>query len=296
MRNISYYKKSFTDASILFPLGAFNCIRNLQFLSGNNLVLLSSDKGATDLEFVEGHQEHTYALHDSVFSYMVNYHAISQYFEDQGGCSFFTTDKTHHIITTMNILLSQTAIGLTNSRYTFEEKVKKQNLINYLYDCEYLLSSRSRNSAKTMLRSCMAFLRLSNFDPTVLTLCGTKIYAALNEINEHEKEALVEILANVRSNVYMIDREYNAFHWLGKIYYGLKLYDECLDAFHQSVKLFGPDDDSLYYIAACHELKSDYEVALDYYMRKLIFDPSCPLTQDGIERVKARLQGNTSLR
>ena len=291
---LNYYRDVFDKAAILFPLGAFDCIRNLQSLSGNNLMLLSSDKGFTTTEHIEAYEGYAYTLHDSVFSYMVNYHAISRYFVNQGGHTFSTTDDTHYLHTTMNTLL-RTPCELENSRYYFQEKVRKQNLINYLYECEDLLQAETGDPSKPMLGSYLAFIRISNFDPIAFCLCGDKILHSLEGSDNQQKAALLEILDKVRENIYTVQRDYNVYSYLGRIYYDLNCIDESLEALRQSVKLFGADSDALYHIAACHEVKGNYEAALSFYRQTQELDPGCTLTRDGIKRAEAGLAEQVAL-
>lgn len=286
---LSGYREHFDEASIILPVGALQCIRHLQTLSADKLALLSSDKGFTTMDYMAGHWRQVYTPHDGAFSYMVNYDAIGRYFTDQGGATFFTTEKTHSVVTTMNVLLSQTDCALEQTGYYFQEKINKQNLINNLYDSEEFLRLESDDGTQKLLNSCLSFLRLSNYDPIVLYMCGDKICCALEDIDEAQRESLLAALTHVQENIYAVQRFYNTYYWLGKIYYDLDMLDECLQAFSRSIESFGPDGHSAYHVAACHEAKGDYQQALDYYRQTQALDPKCALTRQGIERMKVAL-------
>jgi serine/threonine protein kinase/regulator of sirC expression with transglutaminase-like and TPR domain len=150
----------------------------------------------------------------------------------------------------------------------------------------FLLSEQ--HEVEVIIPASIELLELSKFDPAVLYLCGDKIYLATGEIKGERKGQLIRILAEARANVYFRG-DSDAFYWLGKILYGLDLYDECQDVFQRSTKLFGPDDRALYYVAACNEIRGNHEAALNHYQQSLTFDPDCFLTLDGIRRMEAKL-------
>jgi serine/threonine protein kinase len=146
-----------------------------------------------------------------------------------------------------------------------------------------------QNSPKAVVTSGIDFFQSSNFDPKVFYLCGNKIYPAVEKIRRKQKATLADSLAKVRENIYTLEGDRSVFYWLGKIYYGLNRYDECLEVFQESITLFGADDKALYYLAACNEIQGSHQLALDYYKRALLFDPNCSLTLDGIKRMEAEL-------
>lgn len=131
-------------------------------------------------------------------------------------------------------------------------------------------------------------LRRSEFDPRVFFVSAARIYSAAKRLSPAVKDLLVEVLINVEQRCLSAPDRPNLY-WLGKIYYRLGRYDECLSVFQQSLALFGPDDKSLYFVAACNELRNQYDSALTYYRQALVMDPGCQLTLAGIKRAKAGL-------
>ena len=160
---------------------------------------------------------------------------------------------------------------------------------NLLKDYENVLNAGPGDDAKILVENCVAFLRLSNFDPMALNLCGQQIYEAVKRIDDHQKETLTKVLDRVRKNIHPAEQNCDPFFSLSKIYYGLDLYDESLKACHQSARFFGLDDRVLYCIAACNEVKRNYPAALDYYKQALSFDPGCPLTSAAVSRMERKL-------
>lgn len=281
------YRKIFSDASVLIPLGAFDCLKNLRAMSGDNLVLISSDKGFTDESYMKGCREQTFLTHHGIFSYSVNYDAIKKYFELSGGCGFTTSDDNLSVSTAANYLLKH-PVKLEESRFYFQEKIDKQNLANYLYFLQDILTSLKPEKANEILRACLGYIQLSNFCPIVFCLAAPRIYAAIETINYYQQQRLLELMPKVRAKFYSVQQQFDVFYWIGRMYYGMDMYDAALQAFQESADIFGPSSSSLYYIAACNEVKGKYDTALKHYEETLQLEPDCQYTKSGIERVKSK--------
>ncbi len=281
------------DCSVLIPYGAFDCLNNLRVMSGDNVVLISSDKGFTDENYVDGLREQTFLTHHGIFSYSVNYDAIKKYFELLGGVGFTTTDDNLSVSTAANYLLQHKA-PLEESRFYFKEKMDKQNLGNYLYFMQDLLTSVKPEKANELLRACLGYIQLSNYCPIVFCLAAPRIYAAIETINPYQHQRLMQILPKVRAKFYSVQQQFDVFYWIGRMYYGLDMYEPGLQAFEESLKTFGSTSSSLYYIAACNEVKGNFDTALQYYKDTLELEPGCEYTQSGIDRVKGKMSKKTS--
>lgn len=146
-----------------------------------------------------------------------------------------------------------------------------------------------QNDPEVVVKRAADLLRLSNSDPEVFYLCAGKIYDAVDRSTQKQGAALITALAKVRENINPQSHDRGHYYRLGKVYYGLDLYDECMEIFQQSLLSFGPDKKATYYIAACHEMKEEFQAALDYYRQARALDPACHLTQSGIKRMKAEL-------
>jgi tetratricopeptide (TPR) repeat protein len=285
------YCRDFENASILFPLGAFNCISNLLEISSNKLVLISSDKGFTDRNYVKGRREQPFVAHHGIFSYSVNYDAIRRYFEALGGVSLNTTDDNLSVSSAVNYLLDGTECALENSRFYFEDKMDRQNLSNYLYFMQDLLTDLEPKKSNEILRACMGYIQLCNFDPIVFCLAAPRIYMALETITASQAEHLLHLLDKVRENFYSVQQQYDVFYWVGRIYYGMSRLDDALKAFADSLLTFGESSSALYYTAACYEVKKDFKTALRYYKDTLRLEPDCEFTRGGVNRVEAYISG-----
>lgn len=287
---LASYQGEFEQASILFPTGAFQCILNLLQLSENNLLLISSDKGFTDKTYVRGNRKQPFVAHHGVFSYSVNYDAIRRFFEGGGGLSFNTKDDNLSVSTSCNYLLKKSS-KLDHSRFNFHEKVDRQNLSNYLYFMQDLLTEVEPQKSREIARAAMGYIRLCNYDPIVFCLAAPRIYFYLDELrrNPLQVKLLLEIIEHVRENFFSVQQQYDIFYWSGRLLYGLSQIDEALNAFADSLLTFGESSSALYYTAACYEIKKEFQTALRYYQDTLKVEPDCEYSQAGVKRIEALL-------
>ncbi|MBX9689096.1 MAG: hypothetical protein K2X27_20475 [Candidatus Obscuribacterales bacterium] len=283
------YCRDFENASLIFPLGAFKCISNLLEISKQKLVLISSDKGFTDKNYVKGRREQPFVAHHGIFSYSVNYDAIRRYFEAIGGVSLNTSDDNLSVSSAVNYFVKDKDFSLEESRYNFEEKFDRQNLPNYLYFMQDILTEVEPKKSSEILRACMGYVALCNYDPIVFCLAAPRIYFALETLNSLQEKRLLEILERVRENFFSVQQQYDVFYWIGRIYYGMNRLDDALKAFADSMLTFGESSSALYYMAACYEVKKDYKTALRMYEDTLRLEPDCEFTKSGIKRVQEYL-------
>jgi hypothetical protein len=84
-RILADYRDTLAESHVLLPVQAIRYLRHLRQLSGDRLLLLSGDKGVGRAEGLLFNGPPAVTSHGSV-SLMVNYHALGQYVEQQGGC------------------------------------------------------------------------------------------------------------------------------------------------------------------------------------------------------------------
>jgi hypothetical protein len=93
-RILADYRDTLAESHVLLPVQAIRYLRHLRQLSGDRLLLLSGDKGVGRAEGLLFNGPPAVTSHGSV-SLMVNYHALGQYVEQQGGC-MLASPQPHH--------------------------------------------------------------------------------------------------------------------------------------------------------------------------------------------------------
>jgi serine/threonine protein kinase len=150
------------------------------------------------------------------------------------------------------------------------------------------------NDADFVVEQCLQYLSSCKYDPRMFYLCAFKLHSATATLRHSGRQELRAALAEVRERLRGESPHRPTFYWLGRLYYRLSNYDDCIETFCESIARLGTDDKALYYLAACHELKGNYEQALIHYRQVLTLDPQCHLTPKAIERVQALAAGQSA--
>lgn len=282
---LNYYCENFFKASIIFPLGALDCVRNLMHMSNNNLVLISSDKGFTDMEYMLGHRDSEYATHDGAFSYMVNYHAIRKYFENMGGTSFFTKDKNLDLNTQMSIL-TRDCCELEELTYCFNEKVERCNDINFMYATQHLIDDTARENTYLRLTGLMGFLRMNLCDPAVFCRFASKMFESLDNISFVQKVDLLRVLDETWDNYYHFGGEANLPFWIAQVLYGLNMHEKSLKFFDKTVELHGEHEIIYYFRGKCHEALNKPCLARECFVKSLELNPEFAPARESLADVE----------
>jgi tetratricopeptide (TPR) repeat protein len=285
------YAKFYEKGSILFPLGALRCVQNLLRLSSTNLVLISSDKGFTDTDYMQGHFAHNITPHHGAFSYMVNYNAIGQYFEKLGGVSLLTQERNPILSTALCARIAKAPGNpLERTTYAFQQKLHQQNKLNDLYYCQSFIFAADERSPSDWFNSYMAMLRVAHFDPIIFCGLADKLYDTLHGLDTSQRTLLLEALDRVKGNLYSVRPEHNALFWMGKLYYGLSMVEEAMATFQASVDRFGETECySMYHLGACSEFLKNYPEALAYFQKAQKVLTDCELTAGAVTRMAAKV-------
>ena len=91
---LRHYKNRLIDTHLLVPSIGLLCLKRLQALSQQGLLLLSADKGKLDLRQLQGNCPPKLVTHHGCFSLSVNYGLFKTFCEQQGGIAL--TPNTAH--------------------------------------------------------------------------------------------------------------------------------------------------------------------------------------------------------
>ena len=87
---ISRYVSNHSTLNVLLPIGALECVRNLQSISNNQFLLLASDKAHSHQDDLKLTKDNPHLVTHGSFSFMTNFHAIREYILNNNGQSFHT--------------------------------------------------------------------------------------------------------------------------------------------------------------------------------------------------------------
>ncbi len=151
------------------------------------------------------------------------------------------------------------------------------------------------HAADFVVGRSLSLLSTSEYDPLVFYLCASELLHAARALRSSQKRDLLDALAQVGGRLSTDSADRKSYYWLGRLYYRLGRYDECMETYRQRSARYGPDDKALYYLAACHEINKNYEQALVDYKQAFILDSKCRLTRKAIRRVEASIAGDKTI-
>src|ERR1044071_3064856 len=161
-RILNAYQQRLGATAIRFPVAALECCRQLARPAGGRLLLLSSDKGYLREQSLSELGPPTMAVHGS-FSMNVNYHAIGEYFRNQGG-EVLRAPQPHAHLAVAAFLLGAPAGGYEETRRAFAESVEE-----FGPDEFFTLKQRLERSTESLsLDEVLAIVRLSRWDHRTL--------------------------------------------------------------------------------------------------------------------------------
>lgn len=279
--------------NIIFPIGALNCLKNLQTLSNNKLMLISSDKGFTDSCYMQQVEQHGYALHGGAFSYMVNYDAVQRFFGMQGGQVFGTSEKSLSLETVCCVSGATTARPMQRLGYLFKNRLSRVNTVNFVLELHGLLRNIYSFDLKNQkLEALISYIRMSLCDPMIFFYCAPMLMDCLDVMNYKEdfinsyKSELLEIFDTVWENYYYFSGEVNIPFWLGQFYYMVQEYNTSLAFFETALVQFGPHEALYFLMAEDYERLNDPEAAMAHYEKALDMKPDFAEAQANLDKLR----------
>lgn len=264
---LAYYEQEFHKASIVFPIGAFRCIKNLLTMSKNNLCLISSDKGFTDMEYMMMVYQNEYAIHDGAFSFMVNYHAIAKYFELQGGTNYFTRYRNLDLNTQVSILTPDKATRFEEVAYAFERTIGEVNPINHLYHIQNILSEDTAQNVYHRLNGFIALMRMSLYDPGVFCRFSGNYIEAMDNLTSMQKTDLLHIMDRVWDKYYQFGGEGNVTFAIGQMLFALNMWEQSIFFINKSIEIHGEHEILLFLAGKAYQNIGQIEEAHQYMKR-----------------------------
>jgi hypothetical protein len=246
-RLLASYREQLSGTALLFPVGAFRCLRNLVHLSGGRLLLLSADKGYCDEAMLYGREEPGFAIHGSL-SMMVNYHAVGQFLRQAGGELLHATP----ISTGLQVVAGLLGVpgGGAETRLAFDDAVERRNPDDFF---SLKIAVESGYPGMT-LPQLLAWLRLSGWDANVFLGCIPMLVALAESesTSATEREDLRRAVLRVYETYFPIREARDlAFH-AGALLCQLGDYASALPCFERSLALYGPNSATVYNLGVCH--------------------------------------------
>lgn len=276
------YRNSLKDTNFLFPIGPLRCIQNLNRISNNKLLLISSDKGYSTLPELEDLDYPQLDFHGS-FSVMVNYHAIGNYFKRHQGDCFYQTPRDG-----LSSAIFSSGFQLADLPET--KKVLTKSIEGFSpSDFFNLYEHMNEANENVTLNSFASFLCLSGWDPFIFYNISAEIIELLHDANDDLINYLLKNIHKVHDNFYFVPGCDDVYFALGLFYYELDHYQDALKYYHLSEKYFDVSFESVYNIALCHFYLEEYAPALEYLNKAIEFKPRARHVKDLIKQATRKL-------
>ncbi len=264
---LEYYQQKLADTTLLFPITALKCLRQLHHLSNGKLLFISADKGYSQEEDLLFRSKPNLTQHGNCFSLMVNYHAIGKYVEQLQG-QFFTPSHRHNSIKICTCLFNSDTYPHVETHQAIEEY-----LINASPDDFFALKKGiGKNYNSFTLLQIIAYLRLSGWDYKIFLDCFPVIMAHLETASESLLEELLSTVQNIWDTYYPIGEQQDLPFYLGILLYNMGYYPEALEYLKHSCELYGEDGSTIYNMGMCYYRLRKLEEALDCINHTLELD------------------------
>ncbi len=281
---LEIYKKSLNDTSFLVPIGTIRAIRYLKKITGDKLLIISTDKGYSSLESLENLGHPSIAFHGS-FSMMVNFHAIAEYFKNTGGDAFLQTPrrgiKTSLFSAGFHLKdLPDTSIAIE----TYVEEFSPSDYFNL-----HRRISDSFNECE--IDALSSHLALAEWDPHIFMRLSGRLISLVPEADSDAITFLAHNMPKIADNYYYMPQSDCVLFEIAVYYHAIKHYADALKYYAAAQSYIGDKFGLVYNMALCKHLLKDNQGALECFKHALTLDPESNDTKEWIAFVEKELSG-----
>ncbi len=272
------FKKSLTNTYMLFPIAGLRTIRNLMKLN-KKMVLISSDKAYSGMEQLDHLGKPGISFHGS-FSLMVNYRAISEYFQRVGGEAVLQIPRKG-----IDSIVGMSGVDLKdlpNFRYAVRHYIEEMSPSHY-----FLLHRRvSENFEDYDVATLASHLCFTHWDPHIFKKLVKKICEDIENTDAVTVNYLAENMVQISNNFYFMPGAYDVMFDIGVFFQYIKDHDKALHYFKKSEYYFGEQFGLLYNMALSYYHLDRYQDALESFKKALSYDPEAENAKEWIEHIE----------
>ncbi len=262
-----FYKASMEDTAFSMPIEALRCIKRLRALFGDDIVLLSTDKGYRNPESMYKNYHPYLSKHGSI-SLTVNFHALELYFKSLGGNALHSLYE-HESVTTSLFLLSKHSHNFLETGMAYQEITEGIGPDDF-----YVLKKGIvplKNSLTT--RELLTFLRYTLWDSRTFLEFYNTLLERIEKEEAFPKDELIAAIYKVWEYYFPIGEDENLFYCLATLlgYFG---YDkDAIRLFQSSLEFYGEDAAIYYEITLCYYNMQEFKKALEHINKALSLNP-----------------------
>ena len=265
---LDHYRARLAASYLVFPAQGIRCLRHLADLAGGRLLLLSGDTALSQLEQWEGHGAPDIRMHGS-FSIEVNYHAIGQYVQSQGG-QYLSPDHPASYLTVCAFALGGSPTGFAETRLAYAEAVQRGGPDDFFL----MKSGLEKNYTTLNLDELLAYLRFSGWDGRLFLDCFPALLAQAPAASPAAQDELARVLEQLWRNYYHLDEERDLPFNAGVLLFKLGRAAQAQTFFERSQATYGPSAATHYNLATCCVQQRKPHTALSHVKAALALDPT----------------------
>jgi tetratricopeptide (TPR) repeat protein len=278
------YRQRLSDTTVALPTGGLRGLARLLALSGNRLLLISSDKGYTHEDELFFLTTQHIQFHGSL-SMMVNYHAVEMALgEHPGGSVAMATNQRHINLKSAAFVVGGNDQQFRDTKLTFGEHMDTFGP----YDFYTLLAQVRQHTTQPSIEQILGLLRVSRYDPNVVLEYGKELLEQAGNASDALKQELHAALVRCWDNFYPLGRDL-PFE-LGRILLAMRRPREAIEFNKHSLRMFGEHPVTHGNMGICYYHSEQFEDSLRSFERSLEMSPNYGLPKAWRSRVLAELQ------
>ena len=242
---LAFYQKNIEQSNVLIPVASLRSIAHLFDISQNDCMIISSDKGKTQLSEIDHIQEPHIAFHGSV-SFSVNFDAITRYITQHQGEAYIPEPRRG-----IRTVLYLNAPQKLNQCPTLKQAIDQS--IEGFSPADFFLCYRQfiENDNTPTLNTLNAQLAFCLFDAHVFKKLLPRILNAIVGANALAKNKLRDNLEKIANGFYLMPNCHDIFHSIAECYFAMNDYKLAEAYFTQSQLIFEDSDITLYNLSLC---------------------------------------------
>lgn len=238
------YRHQLMDTHFQFPIASLVAIKNLQTICNNQFLLLTSDKGYTNLEELDHCDYPELDFHGS-FSVMVNYHAIGEFLKNSGGENLLQSFRENIV---SGVFSSGFALNaLPQLSYAAKQMIQGFSPTDYFLIYEHFTEHYKECTLEVM----SSYLNLSAWDPYVFDHISDHLCELVGEGDPEVVSYLAAHMHHIADNFYYLPSSNDTMFNIGLFFQNVSRYEEAIEYYRQSQHYFGENDVVLFNIAMC---------------------------------------------
>ena len=277
------YASTLGDGYLLFPIGCLQGLNNLKKLCHDQMLLISSDKGHSTLGELKDRDFPQLDFHGS-FSLMVNYHAVTRYFQLKNGDAFLQSPRDG--LTTAVFSSGFKLDEMHETRYLLTESVEGFSPSDFFNYYELVESG-----AKFMrLNALASTLCVSRWDPFVFEIIAERLAELFPKGSTEVIEYICNNLRKIADNFYYVPGCDDVFFSIGYLLYSIDRFDLAVEYYCQSKQMFPANFELLYNLALCYFYQKKYKKSMATLNEALVLDPKNKDVKTLLRAIKAKIK------